>query len=78
MSQVNRFVNIRRQKITKFLGTLVKYSEGGQACDLNAELKTMTNNVICRIAMSTRCFANANDSSWILRPNWPSGIYWVF
>ncbi|XP_027068728.1 cytochrome P450 93A3-like [Coffea arabica] len=55
VTQVNRFVDIRRQEMMKLLKILVGFSEERKACDLGVELMTTTNNVISRMAMSTRC-----------------------
>ncbi|KAA8518233.1 hypothetical protein F0562_015707 [Nyssa sinensis] len=64
-AQLNRFVDIRKQEMIKFLEILAKCSEEGEACDIGADLMTMTNNVICRMAMSTRCSSNADESKEI-------------
>ncbi|KAA8517018.1 hypothetical protein F0562_017164 [Nyssa sinensis] len=63
--QLNRFADIRKQEMTKFLETLVKCSKDAEACNLGAEIMTMTNNTICRMAMSTRCSGNDNQSKMI-------------
>ncbi|KAA8517017.1 hypothetical protein F0562_017165 [Nyssa sinensis] len=63
--QLNRFAGIRKEEMMKFLETLVKCSDEAEACNLGAEIMTMTNNTICRMAMSTRCSGNANQSQMI-------------
>ncbi|XP_027174201.1 cytochrome P450 93A3-like [Coffea eugenioides] len=60
--QVNRFVDIRRQEMMKLLEILVSFSEEGKACNLGVELMTMTNNVVSRMAMSTRCTPALDES----------------
>lgn len=49
-------------QVMKLFEILLKHSEEGKECDLGAELMTMTNNIICRMTMSTRCSASANES----------------
>ncbi|XP_027068727.1 cytochrome P450 93A3 [Coffea arabica] len=60
--QVNRFVDIRRQEMMKLLEIIVSFSEEGKACNLGVELMTMTNNVVSRMAMSTRCTPALDES----------------
>ncbi|KAL3534184.1 hypothetical protein ACH5RR_002645 [Cinchona calisaya] len=60
--QVNRFVDIRRQEMVKLLEILVGCSEEGKACNLGVELMTTTNNVVSRMAMSTRCTPGLDES----------------
>ncbi|XVE61192.1 hypothetical protein DITRI_Ditri06bG0019800 [Diplodiscus trichospermus] len=52
-SQLDQFLHIREQEIAKLLQSLMKISRERESCDLGAVLTTMTNNVICRMAMST-------------------------
>ncbi|KAM7505514.1 hypothetical protein LguiB_004418 [Lonicera macranthoides] len=63
--QISRFVDIRREERLKLLDVLVKSSELGKACNVGAEMMIMTNNIICRLAMSTRTSKNADESSEI-------------
>jgi hypothetical protein len=37
----------------------------GKACDLSSELTTLTNNTVCRMAMSTRCSGSENEAEEI-------------
>ncbi|MED6130391.1 hypothetical protein PIB30_000901 [Stylosanthes scabra] len=57
-SQLGRFMHIREQEIKKLLKSLMVCSEEGRECDLGFELTTLTNNILCRMAMSTTCFEN--------------------
>ncbi|KAK3006204.1 hypothetical protein RJ639_017445 [Escallonia herrerae] len=63
--QVNRFADIRREETIKLLEIFDKCSKEKKACDIGVELMTMTNNIICRMAMSTRCSDNTNESQQI-------------
>ncbi|MQL89626.1 hypothetical protein Taro_022205 [Colocasia esculenta] len=46
---------VRREEIGRFLGTLRERADRGEEVDLGSELKKLTNNVICRMAMGRRC-----------------------
>ncbi|XP_057496728.1 3,9-dihydroxypterocarpan 6A-monooxygenase-like [Actinidia eriantha] len=65
--QINKFVDIRRQEIMKLVEILVNSSTKSSAIDLGEELMVMTNNVICSMAMSTRCSSSADQSKEIRR-----------
>ncbi|MED6158014.1 hypothetical protein PIB30_028834 [Stylosanthes scabra] len=65
-SQLGRFMHIREQEIKKLLKSLVDCSSEGRECDLCFELTTLTNNILCRMAMSTTCLdkdKNSNDDA---------------
>ncbi|CAK9159320.1 unnamed protein product [Ilex paraguariensis] len=64
-ASINRFADIRRQEMVKLLELLLKRSGEGESCDVGVELMSMTNNMICRMTMSTRCSGNANESTEI-------------
>ncbi|OMO71598.1 Cytochrome P450 [Corchorus olitorius] len=64
-STLHQFTEIREQEIMRLLEYLVKVSEGTEFCDLGARLTTMMNNVICRMAMSTRPWENAEEAQKI-------------
>lgn len=55
--QLDRFNHIREQEIENLLKSLLKTSREGESCDLAAELTTLTNNLLCRMALSKRCTA---------------------
>ncbi|KAI8558947.1 hypothetical protein RHMOL_Rhmol04G0136000 [Rhododendron molle] len=63
--QINKFVDIRREEMMRLVGVLVESSSKRAAVDLGEELMIMTNNVICRMAMSTRCSSSADESKEI-------------
>ncbi|KAF7145265.1 hypothetical protein RHSIM_Rhsim04G0098600 [Rhododendron simsii] len=65
--QINKFVDIRREEMMRLVGVLVDSSSKRAAVDLGEELMIMTNNVICRMAMSTRCSSSADESKEIRR-----------
>ncbi|KAK9290347.1 hypothetical protein L1049_008514 [Liquidambar formosana] len=64
-SQINRSIHIREEEILKLLESLMKNSKKGEFCDLSMVLTAMTNNVICRMAMSTRCSENDDEAKEI-------------
>lgn len=64
-TQLNRSMDIRKQEIMKLLEVVLKCSGRREACNLGAELMNMTNNIICRLTMSTRCSGSANESQKI-------------
>ncbi|GFY80603.1 cytochrome P450, family 712, subfamily A, polypeptide 1 [Actinidia rufa] len=56
-----------RQEIMKLVEILINSSTKSSAIDLGEELMVMTNNVICSMAMSTRCSSSADQSKEIRR-----------
>ncbi|XP_057722628.1 3,9-dihydroxypterocarpan 6A-monooxygenase-like [Arachis stenosperma] len=65
-SQLGRFMHVREQEIKKLLKSLMICSSEGRECDLGFELTTLTNNILCRTAMSTTCVdkdKNSNDDA---------------
>ncbi|KAF7818983.1 3,9-dihydroxypterocarpan 6A-monooxygenase [Senna tora] len=54
-SQIGRFTHIRQQEIKSLLGSLLLCSSEGRSCDLSFKLTALTNNILCRMAMSTTC-----------------------
>lgn len=65
-SQLARFVHIREHEIEKLLKSLMVCSTEGRASDLSFDLTALTNNILCRMAMSTTCFEQVNDAEEIL------------
>ncbi|KAH8504958.1 hypothetical protein H0E87_012265 [Populus deltoides] len=62
-SQLNQLVHVREEEIMKLVESLINISREGKSCNLKQEFITMTNNVICRMAMSTRCVEDdANEA----------------
>ncbi|KAK7285534.1 hypothetical protein RJT34_20308 [Clitoria ternatea] len=64
-SQLGRFVHVREEEIKKLLKTLLLCSAEDRALDLSLELTALTNNIMCRMAMSTTCFDRVNDAEEI-------------
>lgn len=56
--QLDRFNSIRVEEVENLLKSLLKRSGEGETCDLEAELTTLTNNLLCRMALSKRCSAD--------------------
>ena len=63
--QLNHTVDIREEEVVKLVESVTKSSREGKACDLSHELTTLTNNTICRMAMSTRCSGSENEAEQI-------------
>ncbi|KAK6244111.1 hypothetical protein QUC31_010520 [Theobroma cacao] len=63
--QLDLFTDIRDQEKVKLVESVMKCCKEGKPCDLSSELTTLTNNTICRMAMSTRCSGNDNDAAEI-------------
>ncbi|KAI9077321.1 hypothetical protein K1719_040765 [Acacia pycnantha] len=57
-SQLGRFTHVREQETKSLLDFLVQCSREAKACDLSPKFTTLTNNILCRIAMSTTCDAD--------------------
>ncbi|XP_061373717.1 3,9-dihydroxypterocarpan 6A-monooxygenase [Gastrolobium bilobum] len=64
-SQLGRFIHIREQERKKLLKSLFLCSTEARALDLCFELTCLTNNILCRMAMSTTCLDKANDAEQI-------------
>ncbi|CAI9099910.1 OLC1v1036803C1 [Oldenlandia corymbosa var. corymbosa] len=65
--QIARFAHIRTEERMKLLENLFRCSEEGKVCDLRKELTRLTNNNICRMAMSTRCSGSDDESEKVLK-----------
>ncbi|OIV95129.1 hypothetical protein TanjilG_21519 [Lupinus angustifolius] len=59
------FMHIREEEIHKLLKSLMVCSNEGKACNLSLELTSLTNNILCRMAMSTTCLDKDNDAKEI-------------
>lgn len=64
-SLLGRFMHIREHEIHKLLKSLMVCSSEGIASNLSLELTTLTNNILCRMAMSNSCFDKDNDAEVI-------------
>ncbi|CAL1375787.1 unnamed protein product [Linum trigynum] len=60
--QLDRSRSVRREEVERLLRKLVAKSEEKAAADLSVELMSLTNNVTCRMAMSTRCSGEDNEA----------------
>ncbi|XP_028777561.1 3,9-dihydroxypterocarpan 6A-monooxygenase-like [Neltuma alba] len=56
-SQLGRFTHVRDQEVKNLLDSLLQCSREAKACDLSLKLTSLTNNILCRTAMSTTCDA---------------------
>ncbi|KAK9154944.1 hypothetical protein Sjap_002424 [Stephania japonica] len=61
-SQLDRFIDVRREEMKKLLESLAKSSKENVAVDLGAELTRMMNNVLSRMVMSTRSSDSYNEA----------------
>ncbi|XP_042479898.1 cytochrome P450 93A3-like [Macadamia integrifolia] len=52
--QLHRFAWIKQEEIRRLLRRLHKSSQDGKPMDMDVEMRVLTNNIICRMAMSTR------------------------
>ncbi|XP_068642805.1 3,9-dihydroxypterocarpan 6A-monooxygenase-like [Aristolochia californica] len=60
--KLDRMARIRREEIHWLLGSLSEKAGAQEPADMEALLTALTNNIICRMAMSTRCSGNMNDA----------------
>ncbi|XP_048138667.1 3,9-dihydroxypterocarpan 6A-monooxygenase-like [Rhodamnia argentea] len=60
--QLERFLYVREEEVERLVGSVIESARRGTASDLSKELTTFTNNVICRMVMSTRCSGTANGA----------------
>ncbi|OMO70153.1 Cytochrome P450 [Corchorus olitorius] len=63
--QLDKFIDIRDEEKVKLVESVMKHCREGSLCDLTTELTSLTNNTICRMAMSTRCSENDDDAAEI-------------
>ncbi|KAL2535101.1 Cytochrome [Abeliophyllum distichum] len=63
--QINRFADIRKEEMMDLLRIFLKRSEEGEGCDVGVEFMAMTNNLISRMTMSTRCSTNVSETAEI-------------
>lgn len=65
--QLARFSRIRELEIQNLLKSVLKSSKEGEACDLGVELTTLTNNLLCSMALSKTCSDNVMGAKEIRR-----------
>ncbi|KAF8007166.1 hypothetical protein BT93_K1231 [Corymbia citriodora subsp. variegata] len=63
--QLNKFLDVRAEEVKRLVQSVMENTRGGKASDLSKELSKFTNNVICRMVMSTRCSGTTNDAEKI-------------
>ncbi|KAI3412220.1 uncharacterized protein J3R85_017592 [Psidium guajava] len=63
--QLERFSHIREDETMKLLRSLWKCHLLGEPCDLSTKLTTLTNNMLCRMAMSKRCSGSDHQAQEI-------------
>ncbi|KAK1578631.1 hypothetical protein Q3G72_031862 [Acer saccharum] len=63
--QLNKFADVREEEKIKLVESVMKCCIQGHPCDLTTEFTTLTNNTICRMAMSTRCSGKDNEAEEI-------------
>eukprot|EP01018_Ginkgo_biloba_P031776 Gb_10323 [translate_table: standard] len=60
--QLENFLPIRREELVLFMQSILQSSAQGKAIDVGSELISMANNIISRMAMSTRCSGTNMDA----------------
>ncbi|CAK7325412.1 unnamed protein product [Dovyalis caffra] len=65
--QLDKFADIREEEKVKLVESVMTCAREGKLCDLRKEFTAFTNNVICRMAMSTRCSGPDNDAEKVRR-----------
>ncbi|KAF9597323.1 hypothetical protein IFM89_017226 [Coptis chinensis] len=60
--KLNYFSTIRHEEIRFFLISLLEKSKLDEPIDMEVALTALTNNIICRMAMSTRCSGSTNEA----------------
>ncbi|KAF8007164.1 hypothetical protein BT93_K1229 [Corymbia citriodora subsp. variegata] len=63
--QLEKFLNVREEEVQRLVESVVASARAGKASDLSKELMTFSNNMICRMVMSTRCSGTENDAKEI-------------
>lgn len=60
--KLNFFSKIREEEIRSLLAMLLEKAKLHEPIDMEIALTALTNNIICRMAMSTRCSADENEA----------------
>ncbi|XP_010506037.1 PREDICTED: cytochrome P450 93A3-like [Camelina sativa] len=63
--QLEKFADIREEEKLKLVESVAKCCREGLPCDLSSQFIKYTNNVICRMAMSTRCSGTDDEAEEI-------------
>ncbi|KAG7570148.1 Cytochrome P450 superfamily [Arabidopsis thaliana x Arabidopsis arenosa] len=63
--QLEKFADIREEEKLKLIESVANCCGEGLPCDLSSQFIKYTNNVICRMAMSTRCSGTDNEAEEI-------------
>lgn len=63
--QLEKFADIREEEKLKLVESVAECCREGLPCDLGSQFIKYTNNVICRMAMSTRCSGTDNEAEEI-------------
>ncbi|KAL6284914.1 hypothetical protein ACE6H2_015843 [Prunus campanulata] len=63
--QIERSRAIRHVEVAKFLRKMLESATRKEMVDVGAELRRLTNNSICRMAMSTSCSENGEEAEKI-------------
>ncbi|KAJ4850626.1 hypothetical protein Tsubulata_022196 [Turnera subulata] len=60
--QIERSHHIRREERFRFLQKILEKARKNEAVDIGGEITALTNNIICRMVMSTRCSGEDNEA----------------
>ncbi|XP_038724254.1 cytochrome P450 705A12-like [Tripterygium wilfordii] len=60
--QLQRSRNVRREELHRYLKKVLEKARGNEVFNVKMELMKMTNNTICRMALSTRCSEEDNEA----------------
>ncbi|KAE8734404.1 putative Cytochrome P450 [Hibiscus syriacus] len=63
--QLDKFADIRYQENVKLVESVMNCCKKGKTCKLSSKFTALTNNTICRMAISTRCSGRDNDAAEI-------------
>ncbi|XP_010524323.1 PREDICTED: 3,9-dihydroxypterocarpan 6A-monooxygenase isoform X2 [Tarenaya hassleriana] len=63
--QLEKFADIREEEKIKLVESVADCCRDRRPCELGGRFTTYTNNIICRMAMSTRCSGNDNEAEEI-------------
>nr|QHT64453.1 cytochrome P450 712K3 [Tripterygium wilfordii] len=63
--QLQRSHNVRREELHRYLKKVLEKAQESEVFSLGTELMKLTNNTICRMALSTRCSEEDNEAEKI-------------
>ncbi|PKI42863.1 hypothetical protein CRG98_036661 [Punica granatum] len=65
--QLDKFIDVREDEVVRIMESVARAARRGETSDLSGEFTRLTNNMICRMAMSARCSGTSSEAEEIKR-----------